>query len=329
MRTAHSVWLKLCWRRKTATDSANGLRFIGKNGTLTEGKSQRIIMETKQERRNRLYRERYKNNENMRERCRLKARAAILERNQKRKDETTARAKERGLVFCGNKKYNINTLILESYEQERRQIIRLNTDSMFWQTYEGQKYIAECAGDKMRLKAKAAYRSMTLEQKKQKQAYLKKVRTPEKQREYNKRYKEKQLKENPIKFLEKRKQYKAAERHNPLNRAKSNMRNRFRGALKHYRQTQRNRMSTMIGCTWAFFDQWIASQFKRGMKWENYGRVWHIDHIEPLAHFDITDQNDMKRAWHYSNLRPLKAAENIKKGAKIVTCQPELLITIV
>lgn len=286
-------------------------------------------METKQERRNRLYRERYKNSERMRERYQSKARAAIPERNQKRKDEIRANAKERGVVFCGSKKYNINALILESYEQERIAIIRANTDAMFWKTYEGQKYIAECAGDKMRLKAKAAYHSMTLEQKKQKQAYMKKIRTPEKQREYNKRYNEKQLKEDPIKFLERRKQYKASERANPLNRAKSNMRNRFRDALKQYRQTQRDKMSTMIGCTWAFFDKWIASQFKRGMKWENYGSIWHIDHIEPLARFDVSDQNDMKRAWHYSNLRPLKAAENLKKGAKIVTCQPELTITMI
>jgi len=114
-----------------------------------------------------------------------------------------------------------------------------------------------------------------------------------------------------------------------LFKVKSNMRSRFRIELKRYKETNCDSMGVMIGCTWAFFDKWIASQFKRGMKWENYGRVWHIDHIEPLAHFDITDQNHMKRAWHYSNLRPLKAAENLKKGAKIVTCQPELTITMI
>jgi len=114
-----------------------------------------------------------------------------------------------------------------------------------------------------------------------------------------------------------------------LFKIKNSMKGRFRQGLKRYQQTKIDGISTMIGCSWSFFASWIESKFTKGMRWENYGKYWHIDHIEPLAHFDITDQNDMKRAWHYSNLRPLKAAENIKKGAKIVTCQPELLITIV
>lgn len=286
-------------------------------------------METQKQRRNRLARERYTQNERTRERYQLKARAAISERNEKRKVVRREKAKEDGYIFCGSKKYNINALILESYEQERRQIIRLNSDAMFWKTDEGREYAAESLRLKACLRLRTIYHNMKPEEKTQYWAKRKEWLTIEKKREYAKRYHEKLKNNDPSEFYRRQRIARKKQRQKPLNKAKSNMRNRFRDALKHYRQTHRDGMSTMIGCTWTFFDQWIASQFKRGMKWENYGRVWHIDHIEPLAHFDITDQNDMKRAWHYSNLRPLKAAENIKKGAKIITCQPELLIAMI
>jgi len=278
-------------------------------------------METKQERRNRLARERYTQNERTRERYQLKARAAIPERNEKRKVVLRKKAKEDGYVFYGSRKYNINALIVESYEQERIAIIKLDGGELYWKTEDGIKALA-------RHRTNRRWKQMTNDQKKQVNS-LKKKPTKEQKKIYALRHYNNLRKHNPEKLKEMQRKYRITSRSKPLNRAKSNMRNRFRDALKHYRQTQRDRMSAMIGCTWAFFDQWIASQFKRGMKWENYGRVWHIDHIEPLAHFDINDQNHMKRAWHYSNLRPLKAAENLKKGAKIVTCQPELTITMI
>ena len=286
-------------------------------------------METQKQRRNRLARERYTQNESTRKRYQLKARAAIAERNEKRKAVLREKAKEDGYIFCGSRKYNINSLILESYEQERRAIIRLNSDAMFWKTDEGREYAAESLRSKACLRLRTIYHNMNTEEKTQYWAKRKEWLTIEKKREYAQKYHEKLKNNNPDEFYRRQRMAHKKQRQKPLNKAKSNMRKRFRDALKHYRQTKRDKMSTMIGCTWAFFDKWIASQFKRGMKWENYGSIWHIDHIQPLAHFDMTDQNDMKRAWHYSNLRPLKAAENIKKGAKIVTCQPELTIAMI
>lgn len=48
------------------------------------------------------------------------------------------------------------------------------------------------------------------------------------------------------------------------------------------------------------------------MSWDNYGK-WHIDHIKPLADFDLSDPKQFKEACHYSNLQPLWAEENHKK----------------
>lgn len=66
----------------------------------------------------------------------------------------------------------------------------------------------------------------------------------------------------------------------------------------------------------------LERQFLPGMTWENYGREgWHIDHIVPLASFSYTspDEAGFKAAWALTNLQPLWATDNLKKGAKLVS----------
>lgn len=70
-----------------------------------------------------------------------------------------------------------------------------------------------------------------------------------------------------------------------------------------------------LGCTVEFLKAYLESKFKPGMSWKNYGE-WHIDHIKPLSSFDLTDLGQFKEACHYSNLQPLWAIDNLKKGAK-------------
>ncbi len=58
--------------------------------------------------------------------------------------------------------------------------------------------------------------------------------------------------------------------------------------------------------------------FLPGMTWDNRG-TWHIDHVKPLAahSFETVDDPEFKAAWALTNLQPLWALDNIKKGAKI------------
>jgi hypothetical protein len=70
-----------------------------------------------------------------------------------------------------------------------------------------------------------------------------------------------------------------------------------------------------IGCTVEELWLHLESQFQNGMTRENYGE-WHVDHIVPLYSFDFDNdlENNLKIAWHYTNLQPLWAKDNLSKG---------------
>jgi len=69
------------------------------------------------------------------------------------------------------------------------------------------------------------------------------------------------------------------------------------------------------GCSWAELRGHFEAMFKEGMTWENHGRTgWHVDHIKPLCEFDISKEEELYKAWFYTNLRPLWHWENRAKG---------------
>lgn len=71
-----------------------------------------------------------------------------------------------------------------------------------------------------------------------------------------------------------------------------------------------------LGCTIAELRQHLESKWLPGMSWENYGKNgWHVDHIRPLAAFDLTVREQAVVAVHYTNLQPLWATDNHKKSS--------------
>jgi hypothetical protein len=53
------------------------------------------------------------------------------------------------------------------------------------------------------------------------------------------------------------------------------------------------------------------------MSRDNYGyRGWHVDHIVPCSAFDLTNIEEQKKCFHYTNLQPLWAKDNLSKGNK-------------
>ena len=60
----------------------------------------------------------------------------------------------------------------------------------------------------------------------------------------------------------------------------------------------------------------LEKSFKPGMTRKNHGK-WHIDHIKPCSSFDLTKPSEQRECFHYTNLQPLWASENLAKGSKI------------
>jgi hypothetical protein len=97
------------------------------------------------------------------------------------------------------------------------------------------------------------------------------------------------------------------------------LRARIRDAIKCSNSFKAHRTVELIGCTIQEAKEHLEKQFKEGMTWENHGyNGWHIDHIIPCASFDLTDPEQQKKCFHYTNLQPLWAEENMSKGAKIL-----------
>lgn len=72
-----------------------------------------------------------------------------------------------------------------------------------------------------------------------------------------------------------------------------------------------------LGCSIEEFRSYLESMFEDGMSWDNYGlHGWHIDHIRPLSSFDLSIDEEIRKAMNYSNMQPLWAEENLKKSNK-------------
>ena len=52
------------------------------------------------------------------------------------------------------------------------------------------------------------------------------------------------------------------------------------------------------------------------MSWDKINLI-HIDHIIPCSSFDLSDPKQQKICFHYTNLQPLWAVDNLKKGARL------------
>ena len=74
-----------------------------------------------------------------------------------------------------------------------------------------------------------------------------------------------------------------------------------------------------LGCTISELKAYLESKFQEGMSWDNWNLYgWHIDHIIPLSHFDLTDRDQFLKACHYTNLQPMWAEDNLRKGNRVI-----------
>lgn len=96
------------------------------------------------------------------------------------------------------------------------------------------------------------------------------------------------------------------------------LRNRVHRAIKKQSAIKSGKTIELLGCSIEYVRKHLEAQFSPGMTWDNHTfHGWHIDHIKPCASFDLTDPEQQKACFHYTNLQPLWAEDNMGKGAKV------------
>lgn len=106
--------------------------------------------------------------------------------------------------------------------------------------------------------------------------------------------------------------YKERYHSDPAFRVLANLRTRLGHALNGNSKSAST--IELLGCTPEHARFHIESQFTEGMTWDNI----HIDHIQPCASFDLEDPNEQRKCFHYTNLQPLLAEDNLRKSDQIV-----------
>lgn len=94
-------------------------------------------------------------------------------------------------------------------------------------------------------------------------------------------------------------------------------RNRLTDAIRRQKGTKSLKTTELIGCSYEYLMDHIESYFPRwpGMSWDNMDK-WHVDHIVPCKQYNLKDEAQQRLCFHWSNLQPLWAVDNLKKGSK-------------
>ena len=92
-----------------------------------------------------------------------------------------------------------------------------------------------------------------------------------------------------------------------------NLRSRTYSAFKN-KNYYKKQTKELLGAELNIVKIFIEDKFIENMSWKNYG-TWHIDHIIPLSSAKTEEQ--LIKLCHYTNLQPLWAIDNLKKGSKL------------
>jgi len=107
-------------------------------------------------------------------------------------------------------------------------------------------------------------------------------------------------------------------RSNPIFRMRHCLRQRLRKALKSSGCVTDAKVMELVGCSVSELRKHLESLWQSGMSWSNYGtKGWHVDHKLPCASFDLSDPEQQRACFHWTNLQPLWAKDNLKKSKKL------------
>ena len=118
-------------------------------------------------------------------------------------------------------------------------------------------------------------------------------------------------------FRHNRLKCKDCEREDPPGKLKRYVRARIHSCLDGKKTKHTHEY---LGCSPDEYLKWILNNTKN-FTLENYGQVWHIDHVIPLCRFDVQNEQECLIAFNWRNTMPLLAKENLAKNKKILKPQ--------
>jgi len=133
--------------------------------------------------------------------------------------------------------------------------------------------------------------------------------------EFNRKQREDWAKNNEKRNAARRKNLQRRRDEDSQYRMKMALHVRLYDAVKRQKGLKSAKTLELLGCTVEQLQTFLEAEFTNGMAWENYGE-WHIDHIRPCASFNLADPEEQKKCFHWTNLQPLWALDNIRKGDK-------------
>lgn len=92
------------------------------------------------------------------------------------------------------------------------------------------------------------------------------------------------------------------------------LRTKLTQSLKSKKSYKKTSALNLVGCTIEELKKYLESLFLHEMTWENHGKVWEIDHIKPCSSFDLTNLDQQKECFNYSNLKPIFKTSEISKN---------------
>lgn len=89
-----------------------------------------------------------------------------------------------------------------------------------------------------------------------------------------------------------------------------------------------------LGCSIDFLKENFKGRFYKDengvmMTWDNWGKVWEIDHNYPLAAADLKDRTETLAVVNWRNLQPLTIKENREKSDKVTLSAQRLFNKLV
>ena len=98
----------------------------------------------------------------------------------------------------------------------------------------------------------------------------------------------------------------------------NNTRTLIKQSFRRNGYSKNSKTYQILGCTFEEFKEHLQNKFTEGMSWDKVGKYIHIDHIRPCSSFDLKNAEEQQKCFHYTNLQPLWATENLKKGSKYI-----------